>query len=160
MAADAPDLDSADPRETVPTVQAIHIAPASRLPMRSVEEVVAEAGVGLVGDRYHGHRDRHVTIQSASQLEAAAELLGHAIRPAGTRRNITISAGEIPDERGRRIRIGVVELEVYRMAAPCRLLDDEIGPGAAKALRRRAGSICRIIRGGTIRVGDLVELGD
>jgi len=35
--------------------------------------------------------------------------------------------------------IGDVELEVVRVAAPCRLLDDGIGPGAAVALRRRAG---------------------
>jgi hypothetical protein len=45
-------------------VVAIHIAPGRRLPMRAVETVLAEAGTGLVGDRYHGSRHRHVTIQS------------------------------------------------------------------------------------------------
>ena len=144
--------------ETRPTVQAIHIAPASRLPMQAVGSVVAEADRGLVGDRYHGHRERHVSIQSGAELAAAAEILGRPIDPAGTRRNITISAGEIPVERGRRILVGPVLLEVFRMAAPCKLLDDELGPGAAKALRRRAGSICRIVSGGTIRIGDPVEL--
>ena len=120
--------------------------------------VEAETGLGLVGDRYHGSSDRHVSIQSASQLAEAAQILGRPIDPGGTRRNITASAGEIPYERGRRIVVGTVVLEVFRMAAPCRLLDDEIGPGAAKALRRRAGSLCRIISGGAIRVGDPVDL--
>jgi MOSC domain-containing protein YiiM len=140
------------------TVQAIHIAPGRRLPMKSVDRVVAEAELGLVGDRYHGHRERHVSIQSATQLAAAAEILGRPIEPRGTRRNFTISGGEIPYQRGSRINIGSVQLEVFRMAAPCRLLDDEIGPGAAQALRRRAGSVCRVLEGGTIGLGDHVDL--
>ena len=45
-----------------------------------------------------------------------------------------------------------------RVAAPCRLLDDDIGPGAAATLRRRAGSVCRLLTSGTIRVGDTVEV--
>ncbi len=35
-------------------VTAISVALATRLPMRDVERVHAEAGAGLVGDRYHG----------------------------------------------------------------------------------------------------------
>ena len=126
--------------------------------MQARDSVVAETGLGLVGDRYHGSRDRQVSVQSASQLAEAAEILGYAIEPSGTRRNITVSEGQVPYESGRRITIGPVVLEVFRMAAPCRLLDDEIGPGAAKALRRRAGSLCRIISGGEIKVGDPVDL--
>jgi MOSC domain-containing protein YiiM len=45
-----------------------------------------------------------------------------------------------------------------RVAAPCRLLDDNLGPGAAEALRRRAGSICRMLESGVIAVGDEVEI--
>jgi MOSC domain-containing protein YiiM len=51
-----------------------------------------------------------------------------------------------------------VVLEVVRVAAPCKLLDDTIGPGAQEALRRRAGSVCRVVEGGEIAVGDAVEL--
>jgi MOSC domain-containing protein YiiM len=43
-------------------------------------------------------------------------------------------------------------------AGGCRLLDDGIGAGAAAALRRRAGSVCRVLSSGTIRVGDTVEV--
>jgi MOSC domain-containing protein YiiM len=137
-------------------VVAINIAPGRRLPMRSVEAVVAEGGRGLIGDRYHGTRHRHVTIQSKTSLDAAAHDLGHPIGSAATRRNITVDAGEIPTAPGTLLRIGGVELEVVRVVAPCRLLDDEIGPGAAAALRRRAGSACRLLTSGTIRLGDTV----
>ena len=140
-------------------VVAIHIAPGRRLPMRSVDSVVAEAGTGLVGDRYHGTRHRHVTIQSQEFLGRAAEELGVGFEAGATRRNLTVDAGEIPTQSGTRLVIGDVELEVVRVAAPCRLLDDEIGRGAAAALRRRAGSVCRLLTSGTIRVGDVVNVG-
>lgn len=137
-------------------VVAIHIAPGRRLPVKSVDEVVAEAGKGLVGDRYHGAKHRHVTVQSASQLAEAAERLGRDVPFGGTRRNVTVSHGEVPTTPGARLRIGAVLLEVVRVAAPCRLLDDDLGPGAAEALRRRAGTCFRVLEGGVIRVGDPV----
>ncbi len=141
-----------------PVVTALHIAPGARLPMKSVARVKAEAGRGLVGDRYHGTRHRHVSVQSAEQLAEAAEALGAPVPPSGTRRNVTIGRGKIPTAPGSRITIGDVELEVVRVAAPCRLLDDSLGPGAAAALRRRAGSICRVLAGGEISVGSSVTL--
>lgn len=124
--------------------------------MKAVPEVEAEAGRGLVGDRYHGSRHRHVTVQSAPALEMAAKVLGSAIDPGATRRNITISAGEVPSKPGDRLRIGTVDLEVVRIAAPCKLLDDVIGEGARTALRRRAGSVCRLLTSGRIAIGDPV----
>ncbi len=122
-------------------VVAIHIAKARRLPTRAVDSVHADAGKGLVGDRYHGARHRHVTIQSQELLARAAEQLGHEFDAGATRRNITVDAGEIPTKPGTRLWIGDVELEVVRLAAPCRLLDDWIGPGAMAAMQptRRLG---------------------
>ena len=141
-----------------PTVLAIHVAKARRLPTRSVESVEAEAGAGLVGDRYHGSRHRHVTVQAAQALEAAAADLGRPVDPGLTRRNITISGAVVPRRPGERIRIGDVDLEVVRVAAPCRLLDDALGPGAARALHDRGGTVFRLLGSGTIRVGDPVDL--
>lgn len=121
-----------------PTVTAIHIAPATRLPMRAVDSVEVEAGAGIVGDRYHGTKHRHVTVQSQPALDAASHDLGAPVSAGDTRRNITLSHGDVPTTPEARLRIGDVELEVVRMAASCRLLDDVIGDGARKALHRRA----------------------
>jgi MOSC domain-containing protein YiiM len=142
---------------TEPRVISIHVAPGARLPVKSVESVVAEAGKGLVGDRYHGTKHRHVSVQSAESLAEAAEIFGRPIDAGGTRRNLTISHGEVPRTPGDRLRIGEVLLEVVRVAAPCKLLDDTLGRGAQEALRRKGGSIFRVLEGGKIRVGDLVE---
>lgn len=141
-----------------PVVVGVHLAPASRLPMRSVTSVLAEAGRGLVGDRYHGSRHRHVTIQSAEEIEAASEELGAAIDPTATRRNVTISHGRIPARPGDLITVAGVTLEVVRVAAPCKTMDDIFGAGAKDALRRRAGSVCRVLTSGDIRVGSAVDL--
>ena len=139
-------------------VVAIHIAPGRRLPMRRVDAVAAEAELGLVGDRYHGSRRQHVTIQSQEMLAQAAEELGYEFDPSGTRRNITVDGGDLPTRHGTRLIIDAVELEVVRPSVPCRLLDDSIGAGAAAALRGRTGAICRVLASGTIRVGATVEV--
>jgi MOSC domain-containing protein YiiM len=140
-----------------PTVVSIHIAPARRLPTRSVASVEAEAGVGLVGDRYHGSRHRHVTLQALDALEAAAMELGRPVDPGLTRRNVTITGAVVPTSPGTPVTIGRVRLEVVRIAAPCRLLDEALGPGAARALHDRGGTVLRLLGSGTIRVGDEVR---
>jgi MOSC domain-containing protein YiiM len=137
-----------------PRVVSIHVAPGRRLPMKSIPAVEAEAGRGLVGDRHHGSKHRHVTVQSRTELDEAGALHGAEIADSGTRRNITISHGPVPNRPGELLRIGPVLLEAVRIAAPCKLLDDTLGPGAQGALRRRAGTVFRVLDGGLIAVGD------
>lgn len=140
------------------TVTEIHLAKATRLPMRPVATVEAEQGRGLVGDRYHGTRHRHVTLQSRTDLDEASARLGAPVRSELTRRNVTLSHGEVPRTPGVRMRVGGALLEVVRVAAPCRLLDDTIGVGAMEALRRRGGTVLRVLESGPITVGDTVEV--
>ncbi len=139
-------------------VTALHIAPGRRLPVKYVESVQAEAGKGLVGDRYHGARHRHVTLQAQSDLDLAMAALGYEFQPGDTRRNITVDVGPIPTTPGERLTIGDVELEVVRIAAPCKIMEDAVGPGATPALRRRAGTCFRVLSSGTISLGDEVTV--
>ena len=144
---------------TQPIVHAIHVAAARRLPSRSVDRVEIEAGKGIVGDRYHGARHRQVSVQSLDGLAEGGSALEYPIDPVLTRRNITLSTGEVPKDPGALIRIGDVVLEVVRVAAPCKLLDDWIGPGAQAALRGRGGSVCRVLETGWVSAGEAVVLG-
>lgn len=141
-----------------PVVVSLHVAKATRLPMRSVDKVEVVAARGIRGDRYEGSRHRQVSIQSLEAIRAAERVFGASIDPGLTRRNITVSVGEIPKAPGSLIRIGDLVLEVVRVAAPCKLLDDTIGPDAQVALRRRGGSICRVLESGVVEVGAVVEL--
>ncbi|WP_202033095.1 MOSC domain-containing protein [Nocardioides sp. WS12] len=142
--------------ELPPVVESIHLAKATRLPMQAKATVEVEAGKGIVGDRYHGTRHRHVTVQSRESLNEAAAVYGREVPSHLTRRNLTVSHGIIPRDPGSLLRIGDVLLEAVRVAAPCKLLDDTIGAGAQEALRRRAGTVFRVLEGGTISVGDAV----
>jgi MOSC domain-containing protein YiiM len=135
-------------------VTAISIALATRLPMRDVERVHAEGGAGLVGDRYHGSRHRHVSVQSAADLAESAERLGAPVPHDRTRRNLTLSHGAVATRPGTRVQVGRALLEVVRPAAPCRIMDDAIGPGAARAMHDRGGAIFRVLESGDIAVGD------
>ena len=123
--------------------------------MRAVEAVEVEAGKGIVGDRYHGTKHRHVTLQSLDALAEAVERFGADVPAELTRRNLTVSRRRgaahtgLPDPDRR-----TVLLEVVRVAAPCKLLDDTIGRGAQEALRHRGGSVFRVLEGGPVRVGD------
>ena len=144
--------------EDVARVVGLHVAKGRRLPMRAVDQVEAEAGRGLVGDRYHGTKHRHVSVQGSAALAESAERLGRPVPWELTRRNVTVAGLDVPTAPGTRLRVGAALLEVVRVAAPCKLLDDTLGAGAQEALRRRAGTVFRILESGTIRVGDAVEV--
>ncbi|MCG8150106.1 sulfurase, partial [Pimelobacter simplex] len=79
-----------------PVVAEIHVAKATRLPMQAKDVVEVETGRGIVGDRYHGTRHRHVTVQSRETLDEAAQVYGRPVPSELTRRNLTISHGVVP----------------------------------------------------------------
>ena len=54
------------------------------------------------------------------------------------------------------MRVGGALLEVVRPAPPCRLMDDAVGPGAARAMHDRGGSILRVLVSGDIAVGEVL----
>jgi MOSC domain-containing protein YiiM len=142
------------------TVAALHIAPERKAPMVAVDHVEAEAGRGLIGDRYVGTRHRHVSVQSLEELAETSAAWGAPVPASATRRNVTLASGRVPTTPGARIVIGDVELEVVRKAAPCRVMETSVGPGAARAMHERGGAICRVLTSGTIAVGDPVEVED
>jgi MOSC domain-containing protein YiiM len=142
----------------VPTLTSIYVAKATRLPMRALDSVEVETGRGIVGDRYHGTGYRQVTVQSAESLAEAAAEYGAPVPVGLTRRNLTVDHGLVPHEPGRLVRIGPVLLEVVCIRQPCKLLDDTIGRGVQEVLRGRTGSLFRVVEGGTLHVGDPVDL--
>lgn len=128
--------------------------------MRIVDAVHIETGKGIVGDRYHESKHRHLTVQSLEELGWAEAEIERPIDPNLTRRNVTLSHGALPRTPGDHFSIGDVELQVVRDAAPCKLLEDTLGRDAKLALHKRAGVVCRTIRGGTINIGDAFGLSD
>ncbi len=149
----------ADETPHIGSVERISFAGEKRAPLTIVDEIEVEVGTGIVGDRPGFNSSRQVSIQSRAELALASKRLGREIEPDQTRRNITIDAGDLPRERGQRLLLGTVELEVFSDAAPCNTMTELIGTGARPALRKLGGIHCRVIRPGTIRLGDDLHLG-
>jgi MOSC domain-containing protein YiiM len=139
-------------------VAALHVAPERKAPMVAVDRIEVVAGRGVVGDRYFGTRHRHVSVQSLEELDEAAAARGGPVPASATRRTVTLDRGRVPTTPGARLTVGEVELEVVRKAAPCRVMETTVGPGAARAMHDRGGAVCRALTSGTIAVGDPVVL--
>lgn len=143
-------------------VVALQTALASRMEMRSVDAVEIADGHGITGDRYENARHRQVTVQSLEEIALAEAEVGRPLEAIHTRRNITIDEGLLDRTPGARLLLGTgdgaVELEVVRDAAPCKLLEDNLGRDAKLALHKRAGVVYRTIRGGSVAVGDAVSV--
>jgi molybdopterin adenylyltransferase len=115
------------------------------------------ANFGLEGDRHAGRPRRQVSILNAETVhELAAQ--GIPVTPGILGENITVEGVpvmELPD--GARLRIGDAEVEITGDRPACREML-EIHADALKAMVGRAGKMARVVRGGTVRPGDPIEL--
>lgn len=139
-------------------VEWIGLRPARDVPMREVDEVDAQAGGGLAGDRYAGGSgNRGITLIQAEHLPTIAALSGHAsVPPALLRRNVVVSGIPLIALRDRRFRIGDVLLEGVDACDPCSRMEAALGPGGYNAMRGHGGLCARILEGGKFRIGDAV----
>lgn len=141
-------------------VEWIGLRPAHRAPVQVVDTAQAEAGRGLLGDRYAESpgTKRQVTLIQAEHLPAIADLTGHArIPPEWLRRNLVISGINLLALRDRQFRIGAVLLEGTGLCHPCSRMEEILGAGGYNAMRGHGGITARVLTGGRLQVGDPVE---
>jgi MOSC domain-containing protein YiiM len=74
------------------------------------------------------------------------------------RRNLVVAGCNLRALQGRRFTIGDVELEGTGECHPCSRMEEALGEGGYQAMRGHGGLNARILRGGTLRIGDAVEL--
>jgi len=151
-------------------VDAIYLRPDRGVAATSVRSTIAVAGRGLEGDRSAsgpraGHK-RQVTLVQAEHLPVIAAFMGMtAIDPRMLRRNLVVSgvnlvaARALFDDMPLRVTIGdAVVLAVSGPCDPCSKMEASLGPGGWNAMRGHGGMTARIEQGGTIAVGDRVEV--
>jgi MOSC domain-containing protein YiiM len=123
--------------------------------------------LGLKGDfvcdtKNHGGPDQAVYVYGAADYTWWSEELGREIVPGTFGENLTISELESAQFNvGDRLQIGSVILEVTAPRIPCSTLAARMGdPKFVKLYRQagRPGLYCRVIREGTVRVGDEVRV--
>lgn len=141
-------------------------SPRSFLPMRRFEELTLEANVGVVGDRYAKrigfysdmhHDGRQVTLFELETLQAIERDYRIALETTDHRRNVTTEGVPLNHLVGRRFRVGETLLEGVMLSVPCRHIEQITGKEIFNALLHRSGLMARIVQGGKLRIGDIIE---
>lgn len=144
----------------------LHLTARASQPMQPRDVLELVAGQGIVGDRYKDGRGfysdkpeegRQITLFELETLDALKRDHGIDFAPHEHRRNVTTSGAPLNHLVGRRLRIGPALLEATRLSTPCQHIVDVTGKEVFKPLINRSGLNCRILVGGTIRVGDMIE---
>ncbi|MBR1123167.1 MOSC domain-containing protein [Bradyrhizobium lablabi] len=149
-------------------IRHLHITPRAFLPMRSMPELNLVAGKGIEGDRYMIGREegyysskpeegRQVTLFEIETLIALKRDAGIDLGPEEHRRNVTTEGAPLTHLVGKQFWLGQVLLEATRLSIPCRHIEEVTGKSIFDPLINRSGLNCKILKGGTIRVGDAVR---
>jgi MOSC domain-containing protein YiiM len=138
-------------------VEAINIGPPKELPA-PVERVQAQAGKGLVGNRYYfeagAKSGQALTLIAVEALEALAAEHGIELTGAESRRNVLTRGIDLNALVGRHFRVGGVECVGVELCEPCKHLESLTQPGVIKGLTHRGGLNADILSDGEIAVGD------
>jgi len=135
----------------VASVRNLFRAAKKRLPMEEVLQVRAIANLGLEGCAHASSGQREILMVDGETLDAMN------LAPGIIRENITTTGLNVNSlEVGRRLRVGSVCLEVTGICTPCNQLE-RVRPGLRREMWGRRGMLCRVIEGGTIRRGDVIE---
>jgi MOSC domain-containing protein YiiM len=137
-------------------------------PTFDLEQVRADAGKGLVGDRNYGARgnlDGQVSFLSADVFDLLRAHVGNpALSPLPARRNIVIAGAPLNQLIGQEFALDfgthVVRFAGRKHCAPCGWMDRMVAPGALAFLRGRGGLRARVLEGGLLRRGPAQLLTD
>ena len=127
-----------------------------------------QPNVGLVGDRWDPELEPEGTEVSLMNVHVLRALAGEEERMAlsGDNLQVDLDLSEANLPVGTLLEAGEVRLEVSPQPhRPCRLFHERFGASGAKKVaranrvgRRGRGVLCRVLRGGTLRVGDVLKV--
>ena len=139
----------------------IGIAEARMADLVSVSDATVQAGTGIDGEHHarSGRSDRQVTMLQHEHLRVIAAISGRdEVPPELLRRNLTISGINLLALKDCRFRIGDVVFEGTGKCDPCSRMEENLGEGGYSAMLGHGGITTRVLKGGTIRVGDPVAV--
>lgn len=142
-------------------VKWIGIRPQKRGIVKPVDSVEITKEDGLANDHYSKEDGkRTVTLIQQEHIMAVTSILGkEQIDPAELRRNIVVSGINLLALKEKTFKIGEeVILEMTGLCHPCSRMETNLGAGGYNAMRGHGGITAKVIQGGTIRIGDHVQV--
>ena len=133
----------------------------SRGPIIEHETIKVTKESGLKND-YQGARRRstQVTLLSQKSWKTACKEAGTDLDWTARRANLLIDDLEFNESMiGQQVQIGNVLLEITRETDPCPRMDD-LHQGLKQALTPgwRGGARCKVLREGSVNIGDRIQL--
>ena len=128
-----------------------------RAPIEELASVRISVEAGIDGDCHGEPGPAQVTVVAEEAWREATGELGVELPWTLRRANLLVRGIDLFDAIGMTLQLGDVVLEITGENDPCWLMDKQ-HRGLRKALtpRWRAGVACRVIAGGTIRIGDRI----
>jgi MOSC domain-containing protein YiiM len=152
-------------------LESIYLRPARGTACVAANSAIAIAGRGLQGDRAAATpsrnplgSNRQITLIQAEHIAVIATLMGKQhIDAALLRRNLVVSginllaAKSLFKDQPMQLIIGNVVLEITGPCEPCSKMEAALGKGAYNAMRGHGGVNAKVIIGGDLALGDVVN---
>jgi MOSC domain-containing protein YiiM len=128
-----------------------------RAPMEELSVADVSVDRGIDGDARGIKLGRQVTVLFREGWEAACREIDAPLPWTTRRANLYVEGFSFPRDKGWRMSIGAVVLEVTQETAPCELMERaRAGLRNAMTPDWRGGVSCTVVHGGKISVGDTV----
>lgn len=140
------------------TIKAISISIKRGTKKTNVPEAELKADFGIVGDAHAADWHRQVSLLAIESVNKMVEM-GAKVSPGSFAENITTEGLDLPGlPIGNRFKIGGdTELEVTQIGKECHNRC-EIFKQIGDCIMPREGIFAKVIKGGSIKVGDIIEV--
>lgn len=135
--------------------------PGRKQAMVALEEVEAITQKGLAGDHFSGiaGSKRQVTLIQREHIRAIASFMQiKTVLPEMLRRNLVIGGINLLALKDKTFWVGEALLEYTGECYPCSRMEEILGKGGYNAVRGHGGITARILKGGTIALGDVLRV--
>ena len=130
--------------------------------MKSVKEVQAVAGKGLINDRHFRNANKNknqITLIENENIDYYNKITGTSISQENFRRNIVTQNIKLNDLVGKEFFIGDIKLKAHDLCRPCKYLQETLNQeNTIKELLLKGGLRCEILKDGKIIIDDEIKL--
>ena len=135
----------------MPQVVFLQKSPKSKEPSVAASVLTLREGVGIDGDHHARPKSsRQVLLMAEENCDA------FGLSPGEVRENIVTRGLDLQNlPAGTLLEIGAALLQITKDCEPCSFIDG-LRPGLRERMQRRRGMLARVLRGGEIRVGDVI----